>query len=446
MACKHRNGDWHHPRLLPVGTFCALSIETAPNFDPGSIHIRTRRSKAGGKSSVFLEPVAKLTRLTFVELIDLEAHVGKDTYLWACGDVGAAPATSVLKNLDKPKINLSGRNMGTKGAVALSSALKVTKNRHYDNKCSLISKPTRKISMKISKPERRLHQNAGGFFCCCCFYFFFVQEKLTSDQIESVRQCHGTWRKYLHRRCFGWKRMRDDCCEFSFRISLILTQRAVTPSVAKMTKLWQDDEMIQVAFSFGFWEWITHWYINKLARVEMIILCFSEPFTEWDGSSGRTGTWRHDQTKSTNQTVELIPWGQLRNCPSCTFVEQFLGFFFSSTQLPFSIKEMLSWEKAKYNVFVPGNDFNEEAGQYIGLGLEVIEIIICNQCASCVDGASTLMSAEIFVQQKFLSHFSFPRKPVEWATGGVGPELQLSLWNRRPGYRKSTWYAKSHNS
>ena len=63
--------------------------------------------------------------ILFQDVIDLERHVGRDTYLWACEDTGAAPMKAVLDNLGKPDIKLSGRNMGTKGAIALSHALKV---------------------------------------------------------------------------------------------------------------------------------------------------------------------------------------------------------------------------------------------------------------------------------------------------------------------------------
>ncbi len=61
----------------------------------------------------------------FAANIDLDSDVGKDTYLWACSDLGAAPMAAILKSLGKTDINLSSRNMGSKSAIALASALKV---------------------------------------------------------------------------------------------------------------------------------------------------------------------------------------------------------------------------------------------------------------------------------------------------------------------------------
>ena len=58
-------------------------------------------------------------------IIDLEKNVGKDTYLWACEDLGAAPSRTVLQNLAGPEIKLPNRNIGTKGMMALAQALKV---------------------------------------------------------------------------------------------------------------------------------------------------------------------------------------------------------------------------------------------------------------------------------------------------------------------------------
>ncbi len=51
--------------------------------------------------------------------------MGKDTYLWACEDLGAAPSRTVLQNLAGPEIKLPNRNIGTKGMMALAQALKV---------------------------------------------------------------------------------------------------------------------------------------------------------------------------------------------------------------------------------------------------------------------------------------------------------------------------------
>ncbi len=97
----------------------------------------------------------------FTGIIDLEKNVGKDTYLWACEDVGAAPSRTVLQNLAGPEIKLPNRNIGTKGVMALAQALKVN-HLSYFGRPEVASHLSLIYYLIVSRLATQIYQNKMG--------------------------------------------------------------------------------------------------------------------------------------------------------------------------------------------------------------------------------------------------------------------------------------------